>query len=324
MTSKMNVMVTGATGFVGRKLVAELLDKNYLVNCALRKSVVETDNLSVCKCFALGDFNTATHWENALVGVNTVIHLAARVHVMQETEKDPLKRFREANVDTTLCLAKEAINAGVRRFIYISSIKVNGEYTDAIPFRETDKPNPQDPYAQSKYEAEVGLNRLAQETGLEVVIIRPVLVYGPGVKGNFYRLMQLVTKGVPLPFAKTDNKRSMVYLDNLVDLIIQCISHPAAAGETFLASDGDDVSTERLVSILNEMMGRTPRLFRLSDSLLKLMMWVPKFRHLIDRLYGSLQVNNQKARELLNWHPPKSVREGMNESVKWYLKAKAE
>ena len=323
LEKKKKILVTGATGFVGRKLVTELLNKNYLVNCAVRTAVVETDKTE-CENFVLGDFNHATDWTNTVAGVDTVIHLAARVHVMKETDADPLLRFREANVDTTLHLAKEAANAGVKRFIFISSIKVNGEETDKAAFMESDTPDPHDPYAQSKYEAEVGLNKLAKETGLEVVIIRPVLVYGPGVKGNFYRLMQLVEKGLPLPFAKIDNKRSMICLDNLVDLIIQCISHPAAAGETFLASDGHDFSTEMLVNHLCETMKCKPRLFTLPGGVLKLIMLVPRFRMLVNRLYGSLQVDNQKARKLLNWKPPKSVGDGINESVQWYLKTKAE
>ncbi|MDH5572601.1 MAG: SDR family oxidoreductase [Gammaproteobacteria bacterium] len=316
------MLVTGATGFVGRKLVAMLLERHYLVNCALRKSVTDIGELSGCHHFVFGDFNKLTDWNGALIGVDTVIHLAARVHVMNETDADPLQRFREANVDTTLRLASEAANAGVQRFIYLSSVKVNGEHTDKTPFSESDTPNPQDPYAQSKYEAEVGLSRLAKETGLEVVIIRPVLVYGPGVKGNFYRLIQLANKSLPLPFAKLHNRRSMIGLDNLVDLIILCISHPAAAGETFLASDGEDISTEKLVSLLREMLGRKPLLFTLPASFLKILHVIPRLRVLIDRLSGSLQVDNNKARHKLNWFPPKSLYDGINDSVQWYLKVK--
>ncbi len=324
MTAESNsgsrILVTGANGFVGQSLVSALLEQGYYVHCAQRNSQDETEKQPSCEYFAVGDFTENPVWDEALNGVDSVVHLAARVHVMQETAKDPLAEFRKANVDATLELARAAVRKGVKRFVYISTIKVNGEQTKGCAFSEEDEVSPFDPYARSKLEAEQGLMALGRESGMEIVVIRPVLVYGPGVKGNVLRLLQLIKKGIPLPFRGVDNQRSLLALDNLVDLIILCIRHPRAANQIFLAADGNDISTEKLVTLCANRMQQSPRLF-----------WVPKpvrfvlaylssrGRNLEQRLYGSLQAEISKAQELLNWQPPKTVEQGITETVEWYL-----
>jgi len=314
------VLVTGASGFVGQALVSALLQQGYDVSCGQRNSPQEKEKRPGCKYYAVGDFTEKPAWDEALNEVDSVVHLAARVHVMQETVKDPLAAFRKANVEATLELARAAVKSKLRRFVYISSIKVNGEQTDGDAFTEEDAVDPLDPYARSKFEAEQGLMRIARESGMEVVIIRPVLVYGPGVKGNVLRLLQLIEKGIPLPFKGVDNQRSLLALDNLADLIIQCIRHPAAANQIFLAADGNDISTEKLVELCAKTMQRSPRLFALPGQLLSTLAYLsPRVKKLERRLYGSLQADSSKARTLLGWQPPKSVEQGLMETVDWYL-----
>jgi len=313
------VLVTGANGFVGQRLVSVLLEQSYVVNCAQRSQPNKNDMRAGCEYFAVGDVTEKPDWATPLMGVDCVVHLAARVHVMQETVTDPLAAFRKANVTATLELATAAIRAKVRRFIYISTIKVNGEQTDGCAFTEKDAVNPTDPYARSKFEAEQGLMKLAKESDMEVVIIRPVLIYGPGVKGNVLRLLQLIEKGWPLPFKGIRNQRSLLALDNLVDLILACIHHPHAANQIFLASDGDDLSTEELVKLCAQNMHRRPRLFAIPGSMLKLLAACSsRVRKLQRRLYGSLQAENNKAKTLLGWAPPRTVAQGLAETVDWY------
>jgi len=314
------VLVTGAGGFVGQALVSVLLQQGYDVSCGQRNSPQDNEKRPGCEYYAVGDFSEKPVWDEALSGVDSVVHLAARVHVMRETVNDPLAAFRKANVDATLELARAAVKSRLRRFVYISSIKVNGEQTDGAAFTEEDTVDPVDPYARSKFEAEQGLMSIARESGMEVVIIRPVLVYGPGVKGNVLRLLQLIEKGIPLPFKGVNNRRSLLALDNLVDLIIQCIRHPAAANQIFLATDGNDISTEKLVELCAETMHRRPRLFALPGPLLNTLAYLsPRVKKLERRLYGSLQADSSKARTLLGWQPPKRVEHGLTETVDWYL-----
>jgi UDP-glucose 4-epimerase len=251
-----------------------------------------------------------------LVGITTVVHLAARVHVMRDTEAYPLAAFRVVNVVETLSLARQAAAAGVRRFVFISSVKVNGETTQpGHPFTADDAPAPLDPYGISKMEAEQGLRQIAAETGMEVVIIRPPLVYGPGVKANFSAMMRWLQRGVPLPLGAIDNQRSLVALDNLVDLIITCISHPAAANQTFLVSDGEDVSTSELLRRMGRAMGRPARLLPVPAGLLKLAATLAGRRDMAQRLCGSLQVDIEKTRQLLGWSPPLTLDQGLKKAA---------
>ncbi len=235
------VLVTGANGFVGKPLCLALFEQGQALRAAVRSENVQVEN---CEIGDIADISGQTDWRNALQGVKVVIHLAARVHVMKDASIDPLAEFRKINVEGTLNLAKQAAKAGVKRFIFISSIKVNGEHSDLDkPFTEADVANPQDAYGLSKYEAEQGLLLIAQQTGMEVVIIRPPLIYGPGVKANFKSMLHFVKRGIPLPFGNINNKRSFIYLGNLISLIMRCIDHPEAANQVFLVSDGDDLST---------------------------------------------------------------------------------
>jgi len=261
----------------------------------------------------VGDLGPDTDWSSALEGVDAVVHLAARVHVMDEEAEDPLAEFRRVNVAGTDNLARQAAEAGVKRLVFLSSIKVNGEVTQpGNPFTVEDAPAPQDPYAVSKFEAEEALRRVEKETGLEVVIIRPPLVYGPEVKGNFLRLIQLVQKGYPLPLGRVNNKRSLVALDNLVDLILTCLDHPGAAGQTFLVSDGEDLSTPELVRKIARAMGKKPRLVPVPLVMLRLAGRITGKSAEVERLVGSLQVDIGHTCETLGWQAVVSVDEAVS------------
>jgi UDP-glucose 4-epimerase len=269
--------------------------------------------------FIVGDINSGTQWQEALLDIDCVIHLAARVHVMNEILTDPLVEFREVNSAGTVRLAEQAVAASVRRFIYLSTIKVNGEETPlGDPFTDNDKFDSQDAYALSKWEAEKGLFECAERTGMEVVVIRPPLVYGPGVKANFRRLIEWINKGVPLPLGAVHNKRSLVALDNLVDLIVTCIEHSAAADQVFLAGDGEDVSTTELLRHLGLVLGKPARLLPVPQGILEAGLKMLGRGDLAQRLCGSLQVDICKARELLGWVPPISVDEGLKKTANWY------
>ena len=254
----------------------------------------------------------SSSWGSALISQDVIIHTAARAHIMKDSVADPLTEYRKVNVDGTLNLARQSAIAGVKRFIFVSSIKVNGEQTaPGQPFQPNDEAKPIDPYGISKWEAERGLQKIAKETGMEVVIIRPPLVYGPGVKGNFANLIKLVRKGLPLPLGAIHNRRSMIALDNLVDLIITCIDHPNAASQVFLASDGQDLSTTQLLQGLAQAMGNPSRLLLMPGALLSLAASVLGKKAVADRLLSSLQVDISKTRDLLSWTPPISVDEGL-------------
>jgi len=299
------ILVTGANGFLGQALSLELRARKFAVRGALRAEA-KTGEVNV------GDIGPDTDWQEALAGLDVVVHTAARVHIINDTAGDLLSQYRKVNVEGTLNLARQAVNAGVKRFIFISSIKVNGESTlPGKPFTADDQPNPEDPYGISKWEAEVGLERLANEKGLEVVIIRPPLVYGPGVKANFLRLMRWVNRGVPLPLGAIRNKRSLVALDNLVDLIINCIGHPAAVNQTFLAGDGQDVSTTELLYGIGKALDKPARLLPCPVSLLFVISALLGKREMLRRLTDSLQVDISSARSLLGWEPPLSLEEGL-------------
>lgn len=292
----MRVVLTGASGFIGKALHSTLQQSGYSVVAAPRLPCPAEQ----MKQFASG------------LPLNAVIHLAARVHVMHDTAADPLTAFREVNLDSTLQLAAQAAAAGVKRFVFISSVKVNGEATAVDhPFTERDAAAPQDPYAISKWEAEQGLRQIAASTGMEVVIIRPPLVYGPGVKANFAALMRAVQRGWPLPLGAVHNLRSLVGLDNLVDFIIACVSHPAAANQTFLVSDGADISTPDLVRAMARAAGRPARLLPVPVSVLASLASLLGKRAAVDRLCSNLQLDISKARHVLQWTPPITPDEGL-------------
>jgi UDP-glucose 4-epimerase len=298
-----------------------MLAQNWRIVAAVRSSCQLPEGVEVATVNVIDD---ETNWTDALDGGDgVVIHLAARVHVMQDVAVDPLAEFRMINVEGTLNLARQAAEAGVRRFIYLSTIKVNGEQTlPGHPFTERDLPAPLDPYGISKYEAEQGLRKLAQHTKMEVVIIRPPLVYGPGVKANFLNMMRWLHKGLPLPFATINNRRSLVALDNLIDLIVVCLKHPEAANQTFLVSDGEDLSTTGLLHRMAHALGRPPRLLPIPTSLLKVVAAILGRRDMAQRLCGSLQVDISKTKTLLGWSPPISVDEGLRRTAHVFLHEK--
>ncbi|MEA3280490.1 MAG: SDR family oxidoreductase, partial [Thermodesulfobacteriota bacterium] len=260
MTGIKKVLITGASGFIGSALCEKILAEGWQVRGTVRSESDVSRLPDGVKAFSIGSIDSDTKWDDALAGIDTVVHLAARVHVMDDTCSDPLAEYRKVNVEGTKCLAYAAANAGVKRFVFISSIKVNGEGR-SNPYTEMDKPEPQDPYAISKWAGEQVLHDVEADTALEVVILRPPLVYGPGVKANFLRLFKIVERGIPLPFAKIDNQRSFIYLNNMIDAIITCINHPGAAGQTFLISDGEDVSTPELIRRIALALEKPARLF---------------------------------------------------------------
>lgn len=312
------ILVTGATGFVGGNLCAELAHSGRSVVTVTRHFL--PDIASNITNFQISDLAADTEWQQGLQGCEAVVHLAARVHMMRDEAADPLAEFRKINVQGTLNLARQAAEAGTQRFIYISSIKVNGEQTlSGQPFTEQDLPAPLDPYSISKYEAEEGLRKLAQKTGMEVVIIRPPLVYGPGVKANFLSMMRWLHKGVPLPLGAIHNQRSLVALDNLVDLIVTCIDHPSAANQTFLVSDGEDLSTTGLLRRMGLALDRPARLIPVPVFLLTAGAALVGRRDMAQRLCGSLQVDISKAQTLLGWKPPISVDEGLRRTAQGLL-----
>ena len=312
----MKILVTGASGFLGGRLCEELANQKLDYVPVYRKNQPKIQH-----SLFIHSLNAQTDWSNNFTNVDYVIHCAARVHVMNELESDPLALFREVNVDGTLNLARQAAANGVKRFIFISSIKVNGNSTLLNePFRPEDKAEPQDPYGISKAEAEYGLREIEKDTEMEVVIIRPPLVYGPGVKANFAAIMKLTSLGIPLPFGSiTKNKRSMVYIDNLVDLIITCVFHPKAAGETFLVSDNDDLSTARMIKTLSFSLGKKGWMLPIPVKLFENLGRLSGKSEIIERLCGSLQVDISKTIQLLNWQPPTSVKDAFIETTSQFM-----
>lgn len=310
------ILVTGANGFVGRALCAELQRRGLQVRAALHAPGGLPQHL---EAVTVGEIDGGTDWTGALRGVEAVIHLAARVHVMDDKAADPLAEFLRVNLHGTENLARQAVRAGVHRFVYVSTVKVNGERTPgAGSFSESDQPDPHDPYGVSKWQAERALQRIAGETGLEVVVVRPPLVYGPGVKGNFLSLLDVLDKGVPLPLAGARSLRSLVYVGNLADALIACATHPAAAGQTYLVSDGEDVSTAQLVAWISAALGRKNRSYYAPPALLRAAAWVLGRTEQVDRLFGSLRVNDEKIRRELGWVPPWSMARGLRATVDDY------
>jgi nucleoside-diphosphate-sugar epimerase len=314
-----SILVTGANGFVGAALSVEALKRGMTIKSVARNAAKLPDRV---RHFEIGNIDGDTDWAAALRYVDVVVHLAARVHVMDDTSIDPLAEFRKINVQGTENLARQAAKAGVKRFVFASSIKVNGEQTvSGQKFSENDVPNPQDAYGVSKWEAEQVLHQIFRETGMELVILRLPLVYGPSVKGNFIQMMKAVSAGIPLPLASVRNSRSLVYLGNLVDALITCATHPAAAGQTYLIGDGEDVSTPALLRQLAEALGVPARLLPFPPGLLKFAGRLTGKSAQVERLLGSLQIDSSKIRRELGWQPPFSMAQGLAATADWYRAA---
>lgn len=318
MTDMQNrrVFVTGANGFIGQSFCAEAMLRGFQVKGATRSPCELPAGAEMA---VVGTIDGETNWREVLVGVDAVIHLAARVHVMNDKAADPLTEFLKVNLYGTSNLAQQAASAGVKRFVYVSSVKVNGEQTTVNrPFLESDEPDPQDAYGMSKWRAEQDLQRIAKETGLEIVILRPPLVYGPGVKGNFISLLAAINRRIPLPLAGANNLRSLVYVGNLVDALITCATHPAAAGQTYLVSDGEDISTAMLVDMIAQSLGRNSRAFNFPHGLLRAVATLLGRAEQMDRLFGSLRVNDEKLHRELAWSPPYTLEQGLRATAEWY------
>lgn len=309
----MRLLITGANGFVGRALSLEAIDRGLSVRAESRSYSFFPATI---ECVSVGEIDSNTDWHDALKGCDVVVHLAARAHIMGDSALNLLPEFCKVNLYGTLNLARQAVEAGVKRFVFISSIGVNGAETFSLPFVVQDAPAPHSPYAVSKYEAELSLQALALETVMEIVFIRPPIVYGPNPPGNFGSLMRWLNRGLPLPLgAVTQNRRSLVALDNLVDLILTCVHHPKAANQTFLVSDGEDLSTTELLQRMGKAMNRPARLLPVPVSLLALAARLLGKMDVAQRLLGSLQVDISKTCELLDWKPPVSVEEGLRRAA---------
>ena len=312
----MKFLVTGANGFVGQSLCAVLVKQGHEVRAAVRQT---SQLYKDVEPIIVGNISEDTVWQNALQGVDGVIHLAARVHVMKDAVTDPLAEFRRINTKATEHLARCAVDCGVKRMVYVSSIKVNGEATlGDNKFSETDRPMPQDPYGISKWEAEQALRCVADETGLEGVIVRSPLVYGPNVKGNFVQMLNVLAKGFPLPLASIHNRRSLVFVGNLVDALMTCATHPAAVGQTYLVCDDDEISTPDLLRELAKGMGVSAHLLSCPPVLLQLIGNLTGKTQQLERLLGSLRIDGDKMRNDLNWKPPYSLQQGLQITAEWY------
>jgi nucleoside-diphosphate-sugar epimerase len=323
------ILVTGPDGFVGNEVCRELLRRGAAVRGGQWRAAPLPDG---CKSVVIGDIGPDTNWSAALVGVDVVIHLAARVHIMKDVSDDPLAEFRRINVDGTRRLAEAAAEAGVKRLVFLSTVKVNGESTNPASFGlsggkgqfvEMDPPRPEDAYGVSKWEAEEVLREIEKNSGMEVTILRSPLIYGPGVKANYLKLIRLVDRGIPLPFGGIQNKRSLISLTNLVDLICCCLKHPAASGNTFLVSDGDDVSTPELVRRIAQALGKHFRLLPIPGWMMIVGGVLTGKTMQIKRLCGSLQIDSSKVRRVLSWTPPSSMAEELAKMAKWYREQQA-
>jgi nucleoside-diphosphate-sugar epimerase len=305
-SSSRRVLITGAGGFLGRSLSKRLNKDGYLVTALSRDKFGLSANVD----------SVNLELEDLMRGHDLLVHLAARVHITKDCVREPIDAYRSDNVDLTLNLARFASRAGIRRFVFISSVKVNGDLSvEGRPFSSTDEPKPNDPYALSKFEAEVALTDFCKRAEMELVIIRPPLVYGPGARANFAALLLAVHRGMPLPLAGVQNKRSQVAVDNVVDLIALCLIHRLAPGKVWMVSDGEDLSTSQLIQRLATAMGRSPRLFYMPIWLLKLLGIIFGKSGAVSRLTGNLQVNMSETLDVLGWKPPVSLDEGLRRTA---------
>ena len=311
------VLVTGATGFVGSFLCRALLAAGFAVRGTLLTGENPASLAAGVQPVVIEPLSSETPWDAALAGIDIVIHLAARVHVMDDPSADPLDTFRKVNVDGSLKLARDAAKAGVARLVFISSVKVNGEET-AKAYTGDSAPDPSDPYGISKWEAECGLREIAGATGLELVVVRPTLVYGPGVKANFLNMLKAVQRGVPLPLAGIQNKRSLLYVGNLADALVVCAGHPSAAGKTYLLSDGVDVSTPELIKRSAAALGVSARLLPFPAGLMVLAGKLTGKGAAVQRLRGSLSVDSTAIRAELGWRPPFTMEAGLAQTAQWF------
>jgi nucleoside-diphosphate-sugar epimerase len=320
------ILITGASGFIGQSLIKTLLNKDKKIRATIRSNSLFSSNTET-EYINVGDINGETRWEEILDDIDCIIHCAGQTHIREVKKEDDQSIYHSVNVDGTKQLAKQATESKVKRLIFLSSIKVNGECTatnsndtnkDFLSkkiFMQSDKPNPENPYAKSKLEAEKVLWEISAITGLEVVIVRLPLVYGYGAKGNLVRLINLVNSGIPLPLSLVRNKRSMIGIDNIIDLLIRCIDHPEANGKTFLASDGEDLSTPELIKLIASSIGRKANLFPLPIFILKSLGSIFGKSEEINRLVGSLRIDNSYTKKILDWTPPISVKEGIRRMV---------
>ncbi len=314
----MTLLVTGATGFIGKAFSAQMLALGWQVRGTVRKASEAERLLPNVIPVTTDSIGPDTDWTSSLRGVDTVVHLAARVHVLQESSPDPYAEFRRVNVLGIERLARAAVEAGVRRIVFVSSIGVNGDRTTGQPFIETDEPRPSTPYAVSKLEAEEVLQRISVETGLEVVVIRPPLVYGPDNPGNFQVLLRFVARRLPLPLASVHNRRSFIYVRNLTDALAVCVTHPAAAGQTYLVSDGEDVSTPELIIRTASALGVEARLLTFPESLMRLAGILVGKNATVNRLLSSLTIDSSKIKGELGWKPPFTMEEGLRDTAEWF------
>jgi len=317
LATRCNVLVTGANGFIGHALCAKILTEGWQVRGTFRSEIDVNRLPDGVKAVSIASIDSDTKWDDALAGIDKVVHLAARVHVMDDATSDPLTEYRKINVEGTKCLAIAAAKAGIKRFVYISSIKVNGEGKVAA-YTEADKEAPEDPYGVSKWEAEQELHKVADKTDLEMVILRPPLVYGQRVKANFLRLVSLVKFGIPLPLGCIKNRRSLIYIGNLVDAIKTCMTNPNAAGKTYLVSDGEDVSTPELIRRIGAASGRRALLLPVPVWIMRMAGRITGKSNEVKRLVMSLTVDISKIRSELEWKPPYTMENGLRETAKWY------
>jgi nucleoside-diphosphate-sugar epimerase len=315
----MKMLITGAAGFIGTALCRRMRDEGWQVRGAVRSLSDQARLPSGVEAVPVGPIGPDTAWAHALAGVDIVVHLAARTHVTRERALDPLKAYRLINLAGNEHLARAAADAGVKRFICLSSVKVNGEGR-AEPYTEQDWPAPEDPYGTSKWEAEQAMHRISGETGMELVIIRPPLVYGPGVKANFLELMKIIRSGIPLPFASVNNRRSVMYLENLIDALFTVCIHPEAKGQTYLVSDGVELSTPELIRRIAGALGRPARLFGFPVTLLRSAGKILGKTATVERLCGSLTVDSSKITRDLGWKAPYTMEQGLRETAEWFRK----